>query len=627
MRTDGQWIKDEHGRTLILRGVNLAGSTKVPAHPDGATHLGGGEGGLPPSLRDHRSVSFVGRPFPLAEADEHFARLRAYGFGLLRFLVTWEAIEHAGPGQYDREYLDYLRAVLEKAAAHGLLAFIDPHQDVYSRLTGGDGAPGWTVEAAGFVPERLHPTGAAFLHALHPGRLPPMIWPTNYYKLATATLFTLFFGGDDFAPDCRIDGEPAQQYLQRHYFAALGEVARALRGLDNVIGYGSMNEPSGGFIGIADLTSVPPGMIRKGPSPSPLQAMLAGAGHPQEVDVWEMSATYVGVTGQARLNPQGLSVWRPGYADIWRQAGVWTDADGPPRLVRPRHFAERRGQPVEFARDYLKPFLLRAARELRAVAPAALLFFEGEPVGPAPPWGAGDPPGAVHAAHWYDGMTLMAKSYKPDFTVDVVNMLPVFGVDEVRAAYQRQLAQLKARLPAVPMLLGEFGLPFDLDGGRAYTDGDFRLHTQALDGYYAALDANLLGGTIWNYTPDNRNAYGDGWNGEDLSIYSPDQRRDPGDVYSGGRGLPAIVRPYARATAGEPLHMEFDLPSRTFRYRFRPDAAVQAPTEIFVPRYHYERGFVAEVSAGSYTWDEAAQLLFWQHGSAGAEHALTIRPR
>ena len=37
-------------------------------------------------------VSFVGRPFPLDEADEHFKRLRAWGLTFLRFLVTWEVI-------------------------------------------------------------------------------------------------------------------------------------------------------------------------------------------------------------------------------------------------------------------------------------------------------------------------------------------------------------------------------------------------------------------------------------------------------------------------------------------------------------------------------------------------------
>jgi len=139
---DGPWFKDEAGRTLILRGVNVGGSSKIPRTPNGATYQRNG-------FFDHRNVSFVGHPFPLDEADEHFARLKAWSFTFLRFLVTWEAIEHEGPGIYDTEYLTYLRAVIEKAHEHGIQVFIDSHQDVWSRFSGGDGAPGWTFEAAG----------------------------------------------------------------------------------------------------------------------------------------------------------------------------------------------------------------------------------------------------------------------------------------------------------------------------------------------------------------------------------------------------------------------------------------------------------------------------------------------
>jgi hypothetical protein len=135
IRIAGTDFKDDSGRTVILRGVNL--DAKVPYSPDGSTHIREG-------FFDHRKVSFVGRPFPLAEADEHFGRLKRWGLTFFRFLVPWEAIEHGGPGSYDEEYLDYLYKIVVKAGEHGMLLYIDTRQDVWSRFTGGCGAPGWT---------------------------------------------------------------------------------------------------------------------------------------------------------------------------------------------------------------------------------------------------------------------------------------------------------------------------------------------------------------------------------------------------------------------------------------------------------------------------------------------------
>lgn len=38
--------------------------------------------------------------------------------------MTWDAVEHAGPGQYDKEYLAYLRALLESLRGTGLVAYV-----------------------------------------------------------------------------------------------------------------------------------------------------------------------------------------------------------------------------------------------------------------------------------------------------------------------------------------------------------------------------------------------------------------------------------------------------------------------------------------------------------------------
>jgi hypothetical protein len=624
MHIDGPNFRDEHGRTLILHGVNLGGSSKVPYRPNGATHIREG-------FFDHRKVSFVGRPFPLDEADEHFARLRRWGLTFLRLLVTWEAVEHAGPGIYDQEYLDYLYKVVRKAGEYGMQLFIDPHQDAWSRMCGGDGAPGWTLEAVGMDVTKLSDAGAAIVHAVHGDPLPRMIWPTNYSKLATATMSTLFFGGNDFAPRTLVEGEPVQEYLQRHYVQAMVQVAQRLQGLRHVVGYDTLNEPSPGFIGWADLNE-PGGVLALGESPTPFQAMLLGSGRPQEVGVFELGLT--GPTQRQRrvVNAGGVSAWRDGCDCVWKDNGVWDlDGSGRPRLLRPDHFVQVGGRAVDFNRDYLKPFLLRYARAIRSVDAEAMLFLEGAYRGEGLLWSAEDPTDVVNAAHWYDGLTLVTKSYRSWWSVDPATARPLVGPWQVRRSMVRQLARIREQarenMGGIPTLIGEVGIPFDMQGKRAYQTGDFVLQTRAMDASLQALDANLLSYTLWNYTADNDNAHGDQWNGEDLSIFSRDQQENPQDIDSGGRALPAVIRPYARAVAGEPLHMAFDYKRGSFELEFRHDPAVQAPTEVFLPEYHYGEGAEVQVSDGRYEWERPSQTLTYWHSTEQETHRMVIRRR
>jgi hypothetical protein len=621
IRIAGSRFVDELGRTLILRGVNLGGSSKVPRRPDGATHLREG-------FFDHRNVSFVGRPFPLEEADEHFARLRAWGLTFVRLLVTWEAIEHAGPGRYDEEYLDYVRAIASAAGRHGLQLLIDPHQDMWSRFSGGDGAPGWTLEAVGLDVTQLAATGAAVVHALHDGPYPRMIWPSNETKLAAATMFTLFFGGSDFAPETRVDGEPAQEFLQRHYVAAVCQLARRLRDLPCVVGYDTLNEPLRGYIGWPDLR-VAGGMVKVGPCPSPFQAMALGAGHTQAVETWVAGPTGFRRSGTQALNRERARAWLPGCDCVWRRHGVWdVDGDGEPRLLRPGHFSRRGDRAIDFSQDYYLPFARRFAAAIRAVHPEAAIFVESAPQEPPPRW---DAPGLVHAPHWYDGFVLFLRRYSDWVAVDNRTRRLVFTPWRIRRSFAQQLGDFRReaseRLNGAPTLIGEFGIAFDLRGGRAYRDGDFGVQIKAMDRTLRALDDALLSGTLWNYTSDNRNAHGDLWNGEDLSIFSRDQQSDPADLHSGGRALEAVVRPYARAVAGEPLRMHFDRRRRVFEFDFRHDPRIAAPTELFVPTYQYPRGYEVELSDGTSESIPETQTLAYHHGAERETHTLRIRPR
>jgi hypothetical protein len=639
--TAGRHFIDEFGRRLLLRGVNLGGSSKVPYQPDGATYRREG-------FFDHRNVSFVGRPFPLDEADEHFARLKAWGFTFLRLLVTWEAVEHAGPGLYDEDYLDYLRQVVIRAGEHGINLFIDPHQDAWSRFSGGDGAPGWTLEAAGLDMTHFEATGAAITHQLHgdpfetssEARGPRMIWPTNYTKLACATMFTLFFAGNDFAPLVRIDGEPIQNYLQRHYLLAMQQVALHLKDLPNVVGYETMNEPLSGYIGCRDLGK-PFGRLKLGDCPTPFQSMLLAAGIPQQVETWKLGRLSLKRTGRRWLNLQGESAWLPGGAQagcLWKRHGVWDfDRSGEPVLLQPGYFTRAHGQVVDFNRDYLVPFSQRFARAIRQVMPAALIFVECDPTEPVPPragggsmWGEGDVDGLVFAPHWYDALTLLTKHYTPLAAVDELTGRAVFGAGRIRKSFAAQLAQRKAAakavLGAVPTLIGETGIPFDLDDRQSFRSGDFSQQALALERVFRALEDNLLSCTLWNYTPDNTNLRGDLWNGEDFSIFCRDQQRRHAGIHSGGRALEAAVRPYPARMAGELQEMSFDSKTKVLRFSFRHDPQVTAPSEVFVPRLQYPNGMRVEVSDGRWKHHPEHQLLIYAHTSERDTHSLVISP-
>ncbi|MBN1265503.1 MAG: cellulase family glycosylhydrolase [Anaerolineales bacterium] len=619
----GNRFVDASGRTVMLRGINLGGSSKIPVRPDGATHLREG-------FSNHREVSFVGRPFPLEEADEHFSRLKDWGFNMLRFLVTWEAIEHDGPGQYDIAYLDYLTAVVQKAGEYDLPLFIDPHQDVWSRFSGGDGAPGWTLEMAGFNLTHIQPTGAAVVHQWTEGPYSQQIWFTNGFKLAAATMFSLFFAGNDLAPETRFDGEPVQEFLQRHYIAAIQQVAERMRTFDHVIGYDTLNEPLPGYVGMEDLRN-PPDYYPNGNNPSPYQSMLLGAGFPQRVDFWKMTMLGPQRRGSRLLNPDGLRVWREGHPCIWRQNGVWDlNAKGSPYLLRPGHFAKLNGEKIDFNQDYLRPFINRFSREIRKIDPRAIIFMETIPEHASPTWGQEDADRIVYAPHWYDPVALTLKRSITWFGYDATERKILLGRRRIEREYAALLrarkddAQTKLNNP--PTLIGEIGISYNLNNARAYKTDDFTAQIKMMDRSMKALEANLLHVTLWNYTSDNNNLYGDLWNCEDLSIFSRDQQKDPENLNSGGRALKAVVRPYPLATAGIPLDLSFDIHSRRFLFRFEHSPGISEPTILFLPRLQYPESVNITVSDGRFELDIPNQQLLYWHTEKMEIHLLEVCP-
>ncbi len=598
---ENEWFRDELGRKVLLRGVNLGGSSKVPFTPNGATHLN-------TDFTDY-SVSFVGRPFPLKEAQTHFARIRHWGFNALRFIVTWEAVEHSGPKRYDKEYLDYVEEVLKIAAEHQLYTFIDPHQDLWSRAAGGDGAPIWTFEKVGLDVTKFDASAAAFVMQNRydpndPDAYPPMSWLQNYGRLASCTMFTLFFGGNVFAPLCRVEGVPIQEYLQNHYISALKKVANRVRDNPYVIGFEVMNEPSPGWIG--------KGLEGAGFAISrelfygikPFDAMALGSGFPREIPYSLIKRFAVREVRREVLNPNGISCWLDGHEPIWRQHGVWdVDQNGKPVIIQGDFFQVHKGAPVDFLEKFLSPFVHHFTDEIRSICPETLIGIE-------PPPEAGmrgeaflknPPENSLNGSHWYDEIMVGMKRFRGWLSYDTTRNKLILGTGNVQKMFNQQLAKIQARSREVrggiPTIIGEFGLSFDLNNQEAFRlwksqpKKAWRNHVKALSMYYSAMDANLLHSMLWNYTADNENTWGDQWNQEDFSIFSTSQQTNPTDIDSGGRAIPGFCRPHFVAVAGTPLAMSFSLKRKTFQFEFYANPNIDAPTILYIPKVHYPEGY------------------------------------
>lgn len=114
-------------RSILLRGVNIASSGKVPRtrpvqgetadkilwlSPAEDTKSGDNGDGAGQRMHSHILKGFWegqetggepegwfnGGTLDLdEETDEHLERLKGWGFNAVRYLVTWESLEHAGP--------------------------------------------------------------------------------------------------------------------------------------------------------------------------------------------------------------------------------------------------------------------------------------------------------------------------------------------------------------------------------------------------------------------------------------------------------------------------------------------------------------------------------------------------
>ncbi|KAK8070758.1 glycoside hydrolase [Apiospora hydei] len=724
----------QDGKTLFLRGVNLADAKFPPGRP---TYLR-------ESLDNAESCSYIGAPLRIEDAPEHLTRLRYLGYNVLRLPVPWEALEHAGPGKYDDEYIEYVRQLVEICNEHGFRR-----------------RPLWTLHACGLNPDKFGETHAAIRYCewpldepdpakKDPKSIPPMMWTTNHNRLVSCTVFALFFGGRDFAPRCTIKADDGadvniQDYLQSHYYAAYARLAERLGDLP--FGFDGMNEPEPGYIGWQDLDINEREHTAKIHSnPTPIQAMRLAMGREQrEVHEFRLGQTGPHKTGTMHIKPtEGASCWlkqedprwpfRRGESwplgmCVWALHGVWDVETGD--LKRPDYFAnlphtseaatkkENSADSVEFTfvESYWREFHRQWTESVvRAHSSKTVSFMQPcvfSPLpAPSPPQSAGsnahpnslnDQTGEkldkkeqmsllAYSPHFYDGLTVMRRHWHESWNADVVGLIrghykfKAFGLrvgkGKVRKVISDQIGRLAldGQEQGVPTLIGETGIPFNLDDAKAYRlsrpgsassatsgasitsgdknkksngeldgkkeeeegsedgesgggGGDYTAHVKAMDALVSACDDHLVNFTLWAYSAVNTHEWGDGWNGEDLSLYCAETGSFPNHPYlSGARAPAAWCRPFmqslvpASASSAKLVRMAFDL--KTSRFEAEVDIVGgqqdgEAVASIYVPWLHYRQGNEAEqlalqvqVAEGD-AWEVQGQVLTWRIRGGG----------
>jgi hypothetical protein len=392
-------------------------------------------------------------------------------------------------------------------------------------------------------------------------------------------MFTLFFGGNVYAPETFIDGISAQDWLQEHYLAAMRHCYRRLKNCKAIVGWGTMNEPHSGFIGYQNLANLEHFMVASGAMPNPFAAMAAASGYTMQVPIYSMiSLSGPKIKGYTTINPNGEKLFDEGYECPFKKAGIWTDEGGVPKLLKSDHFSKLNGKAINFADDFLRPFINKFIDRMKGANEKCMFFIEGVPNSDHPKWDENDKTPVVNAFHWYDGVTLYTKFFTSCFSINPNTMKIALGKKNVTKSFSDQLKSpidwTKNNMGNMPCLLGEFGLPFDLNKKKAYKTGDYRKHEEALSMYYDAIDENLLHSTIWNYSADNSHEHGDNWNDEDLSIYHNGE----------GRAKAGWLRSYPMASAGTPESISWNQKKAVFRYQFLADANIPHDTEIFMPK-------------------------------------------
>ena len=219
--------------------------------------------------------------------------------------------------------------------------------------------------------------------------------------------------------------------------------------------------------------------------------------------------------------------------------------------------------------------------------------------------------------------SIFRRRYHPWISLNLKTNWPVFGRNNIIQLHREALQHIQS-LPRdvvsnkpiqLPVLIGEFGIPYDLNNGIGFKTGDFSSHEEALSSYYAIFDLLGFSSTQWNYSVENSNVYGDNWNLENLSIFSREQQLDSNNIHSGGRAIRGFSRPYAPFVCGVRISTKFDAKTKHFMLKylpFRENSNLGNPltcTIVYLPNMQYQENevkFTIKVRNGTYVMQKLA---------------------
>jgi len=166
------------------------------------------------------------------------------------------------------------------------------------------------------------------------------------------------------------------------------------------------------------------------------------------------------------------------------------------------------------------------------------------------------------------------------------------------------VSQRRSDLPALgePLLIGEFGLPWDAGGDPL--------------GYLRKIlntaDELTSGWAYWSYDPGN-------W----APVTGADHHESP--------NANELVRAYPQRVAGRPLRYGYDPTTHVLELEFVDQTGVSGPTEIYIPAQRaYADGWHVEMSdsSGSWqsSWDAQREVLSLTTPRRAGSHTVRILP-